>query len=287
MADGAPGLARKMWRTLEPVHGMIYFVPEAAAAYERRDVTGRSGYFASRSAAMGAVVPEVVTATFFNFHPALVERAMRDVWDRTTPAAMVEARLEAAGTALTRILGAAVLGSPELKEAATLAREAAEACDGAGRPIAAAVAALPWPEPEHLVLWHAITVLREYRGDGHVAALVAAGLGGVEALVLHAASGEVPRLVLQRSRAWSDGEWADAVAGLGRRGLVHPNGEMTDEGRAFREDIEDCTDRLAAPPWRVLGEEPCSRLRDLVRPYSRAVVEAGTFSAGLPGLDDN
>ena len=65
--------ARKMWRTLEPYHGMIYFVPEAVAEYDEIGLApGRMGYFASRSAAMGPVPAAVVVATFFNFHPDLV-----------------------------------------------------------------------------------------------------------------------------------------------------------------------------------------------------------------------
>src|SRR3954468_5996953 len=201
-----PIVARKMSRSLEPYHGVIYFLTEAAESYSRRGVQGRGGYFASRSAPIGNVPAGVVIATFFNFNPALIEHAIPAVWDHTTPAALLEARLEAIDAGLRRMLGD-VVGSDEVGRAAELARVAAGACTLPGRPLYAAHAALPWPDDPHLVLWHAITLIREWRGDAHIALLVAAGLDAVEALVTHAASAAVPRVALQTTRAWSDDEW--------------------------------------------------------------------------------
>jgi hypothetical protein len=270
-------LARKMWRTLEPVHGMIYFVPEATAAYGQLGLVDRSGYFVSRSAPMGAVTAEVVVATFFNFHPDLVSRAMAGAWDRVTPAQVLAARLAAADLSLRRILGDGADGAA-VKEAATLARRAAEACTPQGRALAAGHLSLVWPEEPHLQLWHAVSILREYRGDGHIAALVVEGVNGLEAAVVHAAMGDVPRQILQRSRAWSDEEWAGGEAALRARGWLDGEGALTDAGRAHRQWVEDRTDALATPPWEHLGPEGCERLRELGRPLSRAVVDAGTFS---------
>ena len=272
-----PGTARKQWRTLEPYHGLIYFVPEADAAYSRLGLEGRSGYFASRSAPMGAVGADVVVATFFNFAPDLVHRAMDGVWARTTPAAVVEARLEAADTALRRLLGDVFLTAPEMGEAADLAAEAASACTPHGRPLYAGHAALAWPAPPHLRLWHAITLLREFRGDGHVAALVLAGVDGCEALVLHGASGEVPAAVLQSTRAWPDDDWTAAVLRLEARGWLAEDGTLTDAGRAARAEIESRTDEAALLPWLALGDGRCDRLRELVRPWSKALVGSGLF----------
>ena len=220
-------IARKMWRTLEPYHGLIYFSPEASAAYEALGVRGRDGYFASRAAPMGAVPAEVVIATFFNFNPAPVHHALPAAWEATTPAALLEARLGAADESLRRATGQALDGA-DVARAAELARIAAEACTPEGRPIYARHASLPWPEPPPLALWHAISLLREFRGAGHLACLVGAGLDGVEALVVHAASGEVPRAALQTSRAWDDAAWEAAVARLADRGLVSTNGAFTD-----------------------------------------------------------
>jgi hypothetical protein len=271
-----PVLARKMWRTLEPYHGLIYFTPEAQAAYAPFGVEGRGGYFASRAAAMGPVPAEVVVATFFNFDPRLVRMAIPLAWERATPAQWGEARLTAIDRALRSTLGDAI-GSTEVAEAAELARMAAEGCSSPGRPLYAAHADLAWPDDPHLVLWHAITLLREYRGDGHVACLTAEGFDGCQALVMHAGMGDVGAKTLAATRGWSDVAWAEAVASLTNRGLVTADGALTDEGRAQRQALEDRTDELAMAPWRHLGQERCDQLRAFVRPFSRAIVEGGSF----------
>ena len=271
-----PVMARKMWRTLEPYHGMIYFAPEATAAYETLGVMGFDGYFASRAAPMGAVPAEVVVATFFNFNPEVVHAAIPAVWATATPADMLGARLGAADAALRRALGDQV-HDPAGGRAAELARVASSACTAPGRPLYAGHASLPWPSPPHLVLWHAISLLREFRGDGHIACLVDAGLDGIDALVVHAASGEVPRSALQSSRHWDDAAWDASVSRLQGRGLVTADGAFTEAGAALRQHIEDQTDALALAPWAALGEDGCDELRSLVRPLSKAIVEGGGF----------
>lgn len=269
-------MARKMWRTLEPYHGLIYFAPEATAAYEALGIHGFDGYFASRAAAMGTVPAEVVIATFFNFNPELVRAAIPRAWETATPGQIVSARCRAADVALRRATSSD-LDTSDVVRALELATVAAEACTTAGRPLYAAHASLPWPDPAHVALWHAITLLREFRGDGHLAALVDAGLDGIDALVLHAASGDVPGAVLQASRGWSDEAWQEAVERLAERGLVRGDGSFTDAGAALRQHIEDRTDAMALAPWAALGEAGCDELRALVRPLSRAIVESGTF----------
>ena len=272
-----PELARKMWRTLEPIHGMIYFVPEAPAAYEEAGIDDvRAGYFASRAAPMGAVAADVVIATFFNFHPELVRRAVPRCWSLASPERMVKARFSAADAALRRMLD---VSGETVAEAALLARVAASApgMSPSGRPLYAGHCSLEWPTEPHLVLWHAISLLREYRGDGHIAAMTTEGVDGPSALVIHGATGDVPPAVLQASRAWPEDEWAATTDRLRARGWVDDAGVLTDEGRAHRSRVEDATDRLALSPWEHLGEERCERLRELARPLSRAIVDAGTF----------
>jgi hypothetical protein len=275
-ADAAR-LARRPWRALEPIHGMIYFVPEARAAYAGIGVTHhRSGYFASRSAPLGPVPADVVIATFFNFFPGLVRRALAGVWDVTTPAAVLDARLAGADQALRRAFGEAT-DSSELVELAVLARAAAlAACDELpGRPLFAAHAALPWPDEPHLVLWHAQTLLREYRGDGHVALLRAEGLSGIEALVVHAATGDVHPQLLQRSRSWPEADWDAAVESLRARGFLDAGRQLTDAGRAHREHVERRTDELATGAYSVLSDDDAEQLVQLGRRFSRLVVDAG------------
>jgi hypothetical protein len=217
-----------------------------------------------------------VIATFFNFHPGVVRHAIPAAWTATTPAQLLEARLQGADAALRRACGE-LLDQPGVARAAELARIATAGCSAPGRPLYAGHASLPWPDPPHLALWHAISLLREFRGDGHIACLVEAGLDGLDALLFHAASGEVPRAALQGSRRWSDEEWDGGVARLAERGWVQPDGSFTEAGAALRQSIEDRTDECALAPWERLGEEGCDELRGLVRPLSKAVVSAGTF----------
>ena len=264
--------ARKTWRTLEPLHGMIYFVPEAGEAYARLGIDGRACYFASRAAPMGAVGADVVISTFFNFNPELVRAAIPGAWWVAAPEALVGARFSAADAAFRRLLGDAVVESDEMRRAAHLARAAAEeaASRPEGRPLAAAHADISWPALPHLQLWHAQSILREFRGDGHVAQLVVHGLSGIEALITHAAAGDVPAHVLRTSRGWSQSEW-DAAAGAlrGRGWLQRGDGlRFTDWGDAQRRAIEDGTDALAAAPYDVLGDEASAELRALARPWS-------------------
>lgn len=276
-----PAAARRTWRSLEAVHGMIYFTPDAPPRYAEAGVTHhRSGYFGSRVAAMGAVTAEVVTATFYNFHPALVRRSMDGLWERTTPAAMLDARLAAVDDSLRRAFGEEQLASAELKRAAATLRQAAlVACEHTeGRPLFAAHAGLAWPDEPHLSLWHAQTLLREYRGDGHIAALVCEGLSGLDALVSHAASGDVPAAALQATRAWNDDEWAAGVASMAERGLVEPDGTFTDAGRTQRDRIEAATDRLAVEPWAAIGADACDQLRTIGKVLTRQVIDAGLLA---------
>jgi hypothetical protein len=262
-----------MHRTLEPYHGMIYFVPEAQAEYARIGLMGsRMGYFASRAAPMGAVPADVVIATFFNFSPELVRRVIPLAWDRATPAEIIDARFRAADRALRRLLGDAV-ASPDIKEAAELARTAIEGCFAEGRPLYAGHASLDWPHEPHLVLWHAQTLLREFRGDGHIAAMVTQGLEGIDALVIHDATGDLPAGILQASRAWPDDDWNAARARLQARGWLAASGALTDEGRAARAWVETTTDELMLRCWQPIGDDACRRLRALVRPFSRAITE--------------
>lgn len=186
-----PRASRRCQNTLNPLHSSAYFSPEFAAELSRLGLEpGSMTYFAGRAAPLGAVGAGTVTATFYNFNHDLVARHIPRAWTIATPEAVIDARLRAVDTALTRLLGADTVASPEMAEAAALALRATEACDRAARPLYAANADLPVPTVPHLALWHAATLLREHRGDGHLAALVAAELDGLEAIVSHTATGK-------------------------------------------------------------------------------------------------
>lgn len=276
----APAVARQTWRLAEPLHGMIYFTPDREL-YNTIGLRGqRMGYFASRSAPLGTPGAKTVIATFFNFSPAVIVRAIPDAWTYATPATILETRLKVADAALRRILGSAV-DTPEMAEAAELAKQAAIAATDHvdGRPLFAAHADLDWPDQPHLKLWHAQTLLREFRGDGHVAALTIEGLSGIEALISHCASGAYPHDVLRQSRGWTEDEWNTALAGMQDRGLVTEEGTLTDTGRSQRQWLEDRTDELSVAAYSALGTDGCARLSELVTPWSKAVTAAGLVPA--------
>ncbi len=213
--------ARRLWRALEPVHAVVYFAPEPQEACTELGTRGYwMSYFALRAAPLGPASPELVTALFYNFAPGLVARAVPDTWRVAPPERFLDVRLAAVDAALRRLLGSELLGSAAVAEAASMARDAALAAPLAGRALAAANAALSWPEPPHLVLWHAQTVLREQRGDGHVAALLTAGLDPVEALVLFAADHGTDVPELRRKRGWTPEEWDAGAKRLTDRGLI-------------------------------------------------------------------
>jgi hypothetical protein len=266
-----------MWKTLEPYHAITYFTPDTRQATDALGLKGGwMSYFACRAAPLGAVGPEFVAAVFYNFHPTMVGRALPDAWSFASPAQVLDARLAAVDNAVRRLLPDA-----SFDRAAEVARQAASVAPIAGRPIAAANAALDWPDEPHLVLWQATTLLRESRGDGHVAALMSAGLTPCQALVTISAAGGPSKEVFQVSRRWSDEEWADAEDDLRSRGLLADTG-LTDAGRQLRQDVEATTDALAEQGWRALGDELTTELHDLVRPFSAAFMSAGLIPADNP-----
>ncbi|WP_227982754.1 SCO6745 family protein [Nocardia spumae] len=265
--------ARELWAVFEPIHAVTYFAPECRAEFEQAGLRGFwRGYFAGRAAPLGPVGPGLVTATFFGFAPAMVARALPGVWELATPRQVLTARSSGARAALTR-LGA---HDDDYAEAAELARRAATAVDIAGKPLAAANAELVWPTDPLSMLWHACTVLREHRGDGHVAALTAAGLTGCQSLAWRAAT-DADREILQPARGWDDAQWDRARTGLIERGWLDDHGRPTTAGHAEFAEIERRTDELAFRPWRESGVTATERLAALLRPLARAA------HAAMPG----
>lgn len=270
----AAALAREMWIRFETYHGVIYGAPEGRAA---TDVLGAKGgwmsYFAMRAAPLGDAPPELVTATFYNFHPAMVRRAIPDAWQAAPATAYLTARLTGADGALARLLGDDVRTRDDVAEAAGLAVEAAAAAPVAGRPLAAANAVLPTPDQPHLALWQAATMLRESRGDGHVAALVAADLDPCETLVLFAADHGMDPAYLRTARKWSEEEWQAAADRLTDRGLLS-DGRLTDSGAALRAWVEERTDQAAAAPWVRVGKASSERFTELMTPIALRIAQA-------------
>ncbi|MGW6838599.1 SCO6745 family protein [Streptomyces sp. NPDC054949] len=270
------GTIRQMWQLLEPVHATLYYAPEAfeqAAALGYATDERWPGYFAYRAAPLGPVGPRLVSALFYSFSPRMVDRHTATAWATATAEQVLAARGAAVDRALRKLLGDRV-DSTDLRETAELARRAAESASTAGRPMAAANAALPWSEDPHMVLWQAATILREHRGDGHIVALQAHGIGPTEALVSHAAAGAAPEEVFS-SRQWTDEEWGIARERLLSRGLLQADGGATEEGLRIRTSIEKLTDELAAAPWTALTADEVARLAELLVPPVLDIVGAG------------
>lgn len=276
--------AGRLTRSLDALHSAVYFVPEANEKFGQLGMDFRTHYFAGRSAAMGAVSANVVAATFYNFNPRLVASAIPAAWELAPPATVTRVRYEIVETALPRILGEKLTQSTELAHAAELLRRVAESVpEAAGRPLYAGHAELPWPTTPIAQLWHAITLLREYRGDGHIAALVCNGLSGLEALITHTATGiGFNAEYARRMRGWSRDEWDSATKTLMSRGILGESG-LTAAGNELRSRIEDLTDDLGYPPWRGL---PASQADELIRfaaVIRDAVQAAGVFPSGAFG----
>jgi hypothetical protein len=252
-ADMASSLVRSVHNATNSLHSLIYFAPETEHYLTGVGLRGnRMCYFAGRAAPMGAVGAGVVAATFYNFNPALVARSIPDAWQLAAPATVIEARYVAVDAA----------------------------CAPEGRPLYAGNADLSWPDAPHLVMWHALTLLREHRGDGHIAALAYAGLSGIEAIVTHTKTGNgFLTEFAKSSRGWSEQEWTAAEAGLRARGLLDADGALTEAGQALRAQLETDTDRMAAAPWQRLGDERTEEVVRIAKAMSRAVAAAGAFPA--------
>jgi len=270
VADAAQ-TARSMWTLFEPIHAVIYFTPEGRSAFEQAGLRGFwRGYFAGRAAPMGRVGAAVVTASFFGFAPGMVARAIPGVWELISPEEALRTRLAGATGALGRLLPEHDV-APQVNKAAELLWEAAGELDCAGRVLAAGNAALAVPDEFSALarLWQAATLLREHRGDGHFAALVAAGVDGCESIVLRCGI-DLRREDLQPIRGWTDEEWDDALSRLADRGWAGADGALTAAGREAHAAVEDATDLAAARPWARLGPEASAELADALTPIARA-----------------
>ncbi|MEU4244908.1 hypothetical protein [Actinoplanes sp. NPDC026619] len=257
---------RRMWTLFEPVHAVTYFAADGGAAFEAAGLRGFwRRYFAGRVAPLGAVGAGPVVAAFFGFAPGMVERALPDIWTRITPSAALDARRAGAHVALE-----AVLDGLPIDEAADLLEAAAREIDRPGRILGSANADLEWPEEPVDRLWQAATILREHRGDGHVAALLTAGVDGCESLVWRCGLGGL-REGMQPARGWSDDEWDAAAGRLRERGWLAADGSATIAGEEAYAEVEAVTDRLAGRPWRKLGPDVTERCATLLEPIAARI----------------
>ena len=265
------------WRSVEALNNFVYLVPEAARHYTSIGLKGSwMGYFASRSAPMGAASPELVVATFHGFAPHLVHRALPAAWGFASPAEVHRARLELA----TGVLGRAVSGEQVAPLADALA-SVVEGLDLAGKPLAAAHASLEAPADDLGRFWLADAVVREFRGDCHVAVLVTHGLGGVDANVLNVAAGRTfPQQ--QALRGWSDHEWAAGHDRLRARGWLDDDGAITPLGTEARDELEAATDRACLSAMSTDAVATAAEITDDLRAVARALRASLTVPPAAP-----
>jgi hypothetical protein len=268
--------ARRLHQLVEPIHLVTYFADEPDEELMALGLRNTwDAYFAGRAAPLGRVPAEVVHAIFYNFADGEVARHIPRVWDITTPEAALAARERGCVAALTRILGD-LADTPGLARAADLATRAATSAPTEGRPLYAALRTLPRPDAPVARLWHAATLLREHRGEGHIAALVAAGIGGTECHVLHALSEGMPAEKFGRIHHLPADRLSRVVDGMRARGLIDNAGWLSGAGRETKERIESLTDELATPAYASLEPNELDRLIADLEPITAALDAAGS-----------
>jgi hypothetical protein len=275
-----PTVARQLFELVEPIAVVTYTEEEPTAAVMALGLPRMwDAYFAGRAAALGRDVPaEVVHALFYNFAPGEAARHIPHVWDLITPEAAIAARQEGSVAALRRILGDRA-DDPTVARAADLLTTAGTSAPIEGRGMYAALRALPLPTEPVARLWHGANLLREHRGDGHIAALVSEGIGGTEAHVLLALSEGMRAEDFGRISHLPAAQLAGVVDGLRARGLVTDDGGFTEAGRQAKQRVEDLTDRLAAPAYAVLEPVELDQLMADLEPLAAALL-AGLDAPG-------
>ena len=264
--------ARELWRRYELIHDLVYFSPEVLSRATALGMRGFwMGYFAMRSAPLGRASPGLVTATFFGFHRSRVARALPDAWTYASPEQALEARLSGVHEAISTF----TTDQGVLDEAADLLWAASTSADTAGRPLAAANQALDRPRTSAGALWQATATLREHRGDGHIAVLVANGVTPVEAHQLKIATGESDADMLRVARGFPDDEWQRGTGALEARGWLDENQHITEAGQHAHIEIEAATDRLATQPWTTLGDDAARTALALLDPMARTIAHSG------------
>jgi hypothetical protein len=281
---GAPGLqkvgstmnsmARRMFELVEPIGVIPYSADEPNEAMFALGFTNYwDTYFAGRAAPLGLAPAEVVDALFYNFAPGEVARHIPKVWRTTTPEAAIAARQMGCVKALRRILGDHV-DSPALARAADLLLKAATSAPFEGRPMYAALRAIPIPDDVVARLFHAASLLREHRGDGHIAALMIEGVSGLEAHVLFALDMGMPAENFGRIHHLPAAQLAAVIDGLRDRGLIGDDGWLSEPGRAVKQRVEALTDDLAAKPYERLEPGELDELMATLEPLATRLLAA-------------
>jgi hypothetical protein len=264
--------ARRMFELVEPIGVIPYAADEPNEAMFALGFTNYwDTYFAGRAAPLGLGPAEVVDALFYNFAPGEVARHIPKVWDTTTPEAAIAARQRGCVQALRRILGDHV-DSPAFARAAELLLRAAASAPVEGRPMYAALRAIPIPDDVVARLFHAASMLREHRGDGHIAALMIEGVGGLEAHVLHALDADMPAEKFGRIHHLPPTQLAAVIDGMRDRNLIAADGWLSETGHAIKQRVEKLTDDLATKPYESLEPDELDNLATTLEPLAKLLL---------------
>jgi len=285
--------ARRLRNAVEPVAAGVYFAPEAHAAYaalgfDASPAVGKDGitrpemtsYFTSRGACMGQVPGEVVAAAFGCFNPKRVVPGVTAGWQITNREAILAAREQGATAMLQRVVGEKPEG---LDRVTDLLRRAADAAPWAGHGVHSGLRSLGFPGHPLGDLWRAADLLREHRGDSHVITWAVGGVDAVEILLLTEQWWGLPARIYTPSRGWTDADMDAGMNRLQRRGLMTEDEQLTDAGRAFREEIEVRTDELERPVVEALGDD-LDELLDHLDAWSEAIIDAGSYPKRIAGI---
>jgi hypothetical protein len=274
--------ARRLGSVLEPVVGQVYFSPECHANYVALGFDPSPGdadgvalpdgpaYFSSRGSLLGQVPGEVIAAAFGVFSPAVVVPSVQLAWTRTDAATIRVARADGAVAQLRRLLGERPAG---VERALALLQRAAGVLPINGRHLAAGIASLDVPDDPLAAVWHVGDFLREYRGDCHNAAWVAAGLTATDIGILTELSWGMPTRSYSRTRGWTDEEFDRSehrLRDLGHLDGTGPETHLSQQGRHAREQIEVVTDEQMIPALLELGDE-IAELFDILAPWGETI----------------
>src|SRR4051812_33851703 len=263
-----------MFELVEPIGALPYSADEPNEAMFALGFTNYwDTYFAGRAAPLGLAPAEVVDALFYNFAPGEVARHIPKVWHTTTPEAAIAARRLGCANALRRILGDRT-DTPDFARATELLLKAATSAPLEGRPMYAALRAILIPDDVVVRLFHAASLLREHRGDGHIAALMTEGVGGLEAHVLYALDMNLPAQKFGRIHHLPAAQLTAVTDGMRDRGLIGDDGWLSEPGRAVKKRVESLTDDLAAKPYESLEPGEIDELMDALAPLATLLLAA-------------
>ena len=271
---------RDLRNLCEPIGANVYFAPEAHANYAKLGLAGYGpGYFCSRGASLGKPSGLVVTAAFGVFSPAVGVPAVDEGWSKTEPEALLRARYDGATASLRRLLGEPDAG--QLARAVELLRRGLDVAEGAGHPLFSGLKSLPFPEEPLGQLWRCCDMVREHRGDSHIAVWTKAMVAPIEIQLMSELQMGVPLKTYSATRGWTPAQMDAALDGMRAKGWM--DGDVfSDEGRRFREQIEAETDAMEVPIVDAIGGD-FDELLEILRPWARAIVSAGIAGGGYPG----